>query len=160
MWHVTCDRWEEVNLLSKFQVPSLNGLEFLMCRRLGGNGSVIESVCDKGVCRTAPATPGLLKTRHIFPNVRVNTWTGLYQIGKHIWQIVLNHNYLWQGYINQSIIYFKTVDLLDETCFPIVNLRLAKATCVYLTSHGSEFRLQVWIYMATLWPYVTLTLHG
>ena len=26
MWHVTCDMWREVNILSKFQVPSSYGL--------------------------------------------------------------------------------------------------------------------------------------
>ena len=62
MWHVTCDTWHvthntwhvgEMKLLWTFQVPSFNGLGVMMFRRLGGKGS--------GICRTAPATPGLLK---------------------------------------------------------------------------------------------------
>ena len=40
-WHVTCDMLLGGNIISKFQLPS-------------------SSINYKGVCRTAPATPGLL----------------------------------------------------------------------------------------------------
>ena len=72
MWHMTCDMWhvtcdmthhmwhfvgDEHSL--KFQVPSFYGSWFRISWRLG----LTESIIDKGVCRTAPATPGLLNTR-------------------------------------------------------------------------------------------------
>ena len=56
MWHVICDTWQlihdtwsEVNILSKFQVSSSYGL-----------GVKVFWISEEGVCRTAPATPGLL----------------------------------------------------------------------------------------------------
>ena len=62
---MTCDKWGEVNLLSKLQVPSFKGLGFMMFLRLGGKGSLNELINDKGVFRIALATPGLLKSIHI-----------------------------------------------------------------------------------------------
>ena len=61
-WHVTHDTWCGVNILSKFQLSSSNGLGFMMLWISGGKGSVTRSVNDEAVCRTAPATPGLLNT--------------------------------------------------------------------------------------------------
>ena len=71
MWHVTYDTWWGVNILSKFQLPSSYGLGVMIIRSFGGKGSLTESINewinDKGDCRTAPATPGLLvfKTTNI-----------------------------------------------------------------------------------------------
>ena len=64
-WHVTCDTWWGVNILSKFQLPSSNGLGFMISWRLGGKGSwlnewINELIKDEAVCRTVPATPGVL----------------------------------------------------------------------------------------------------
>ena len=52
MWHMT-GGW--LNLLSKCQVPSTYGLGVKFSEDIS-----TESVNDKGVCRTAPATLGLL----------------------------------------------------------------------------------------------------
>ena len=72
MWHVTCDmwhgtpdRWWEVNILSKFQVPSSYGLGVKIFWRYFGKRVtqfINLSINNKGVCRTAPATPGPLIT--------------------------------------------------------------------------------------------------
>ena len=42
MWHVTCDTQSVVNIVSKFQIPSSNGLGFMMSWRLGGKWSLSE----------------------------------------------------------------------------------------------------------------------
>ena len=64
MWHMTCDMLWGVNILSTFPLPSFYGLWFMIFWRLGGKGSrtdlINQLINDKGVCRTAPATPGLL----------------------------------------------------------------------------------------------------
>ena len=56
MWHMTRDRWGQVNLLSNFQLSSSYGLGVKVFWRYFHKSSVI-------VCRTAPATPGLLNTK-------------------------------------------------------------------------------------------------
>ena len=52
------------NIVYKFQVPSFHGLVVMMFWRLGGKGSLTDwltyLISDGGVCRTAPATAGLL----------------------------------------------------------------------------------------------------
>ena len=59
-WHLTCDlRWG-VNILTKFHLSSPYGLDVKTFWRFGGKGSETECMSDKGVRRTAPATPGLL----------------------------------------------------------------------------------------------------
>ena len=76
MWHVTCDTWHVkhyiwhvtrytqrvVNIVSKLYFSSR--LWLMIFGRFGGKGSLNQwmnqSLNDKGVCRTAPATPGLL----------------------------------------------------------------------------------------------------
>ena len=60
MWHMTSDMWQVVgvNILSKFQLPS--GLVKTVFWRLGGKGWLYQLINDKGVSRTALATPGLL----------------------------------------------------------------------------------------------------
>ena len=59
-WHVTCHTWRKVKILSKFQVLSPNGLGVKVELRLGGKGQVIYWMNHYGVCRTAPASLGLL----------------------------------------------------------------------------------------------------
>ena len=66
-WHMTCDTWKvgEVDLLSKFQLPSFYGLGVKVFWRYVHKGSLTDwlnsfIMNDKGVCRTAPATQGLL----------------------------------------------------------------------------------------------------
>ena len=57
-------RWGEVNLLSKFQHPSTYGLGvnvFWTYFQKGWLSQLINQlISDKGVCRIAPATSGLL----------------------------------------------------------------------------------------------------
>ena len=60
-WHMTCDMWG-VNILYKVQLPSSYGVWFMIFWKFGGKGSQTEWMTDEGVCRTAPATHGLLKT--------------------------------------------------------------------------------------------------
>ena len=68
-WHVTGDTWQmtrendtsqDMNIVSTFQVPSSNGLVFMVYWRFGGKGWLTRLIKYKGVCRTDPATPGLL----------------------------------------------------------------------------------------------------
>ena len=54
------DRWGAVSLLSKFQLPSSNCLGGMMFLGSGGKSTLNNLISDKGVCRKAPATPGLL----------------------------------------------------------------------------------------------------
>ena len=76
MWHVTCDTrivthhiwqmvWCEHSL--KISAPSSYGLWVMVCWRFREKGSLNEwinqSINDKGVCWTAPATGGLLKVK-------------------------------------------------------------------------------------------------
>ena len=61
---MTHDTWCGVNILSKFQLSSSNGLGFMMLLISGGKGClnqlINQSISDEAVCKTAPATPGLL----------------------------------------------------------------------------------------------------
>ena len=57
MRHLTFDMWWEVNILSEFQAYGLGVKVFW---RFGGKGLLADLMCNGGVCRTAPATPGLL----------------------------------------------------------------------------------------------------
>jgi hypothetical protein len=54
-WQVTGDTWCGVNIMSKFQLSSSNGLEAV--EYLEEKDDLMN---DEAVCRTAPATPGLL----------------------------------------------------------------------------------------------------
>ena len=65
MWHMTQDTKGLVNIASKFQVPSSNSLGVMMFWRLAGKGSLTEwmnQFDEKGVCRTATTSLGLLAT--------------------------------------------------------------------------------------------------
>ena len=59
-WNITHDTWCGVNILSKFQLSSSNGLGFMMLWISGGKGSLTQWINHEAVCRTAPATPGRL----------------------------------------------------------------------------------------------------
>ena len=61
-WHMTWDIFGGVNILSKFQLPSSYCLWFMILWRSGGKGWLNESMNYEAVYRTAPATPGLLKS--------------------------------------------------------------------------------------------------
>ena len=63
MWHVTHDRLGKVNLLLKVQLPSSYSLRVKVYWRYFHRPSLNpsnQSISDKGICRTSPATPGLL----------------------------------------------------------------------------------------------------
>ena len=77
-WHLTCDTWWGVNILLKLQLSSSYGLGIMMFWGSGGKGSVNESVSNGGVCRTSPATPGLLIIYCRWPSVK---YAGLMKIG-------------------------------------------------------------------------------
>ena len=63
--HVTCTTQGVMSIISKFQVPSSNGLGVLMFWRFGGKAWVTELLIDKSVCRAAPDTPGLLNSNNV-----------------------------------------------------------------------------------------------
>ena len=60
MWHVTCDTWRGVNFLSKFQLPRSFSLGWTVSWRFWTKGWFNEWMSDKGLWRTARASPGLL----------------------------------------------------------------------------------------------------
>ena len=68
MWHVTHDRWQwydrwwEVNLLSKFQLSTFYALGVNIFLEYVHKAWLNELMSHKGVCRTAPASRGLLIT--------------------------------------------------------------------------------------------------
>ena len=77
-WHMTCDMFRGVNILSKFQLPSSYRLWFMIIWRSGGKGWLTELLNywmnHEAVYRTAPATPGLLKTLYC---IRIRTRQGM-----------------------------------------------------------------------------------
>ena len=77
MWHLTLDRYGEVNLLSKCQLPSSYRLGMKVCWRyteLFPQSTLNDWINDGGVFRTALATPGLLNIHCICDHA--NTWGG------------------------------------------------------------------------------------
>ena len=58
-WHMTHDTFRGVNILSKFQLPSSYIMKIWRKRM---NRLINQLINDEAVYRTAPATPGLLKT--------------------------------------------------------------------------------------------------
>ena len=65
IWYVTCDTLWGVNILTKFQLPSSYGLKTVFWKYFH-KGSVSLLINYKGVCRSAPATPGLLITTYMY----------------------------------------------------------------------------------------------
>ena len=59
--HGTHDMWQAVNIVSTFQGPCFNGLGFMFFF-LKKDHSLHQWIIDRGVCRTAIATLGLLKS--------------------------------------------------------------------------------------------------
>ena len=55
--HLTCDTWWGVNIISKCQLSSSQGLGAMMFLRFGGKDHLINRI----VCRTAPDAQSLLK---------------------------------------------------------------------------------------------------
>ena len=76
-WHMTCDwwhmthyRWGEVNILSKFQLPSSYALGVKVFLRYLYKGWLTQLInywnSDIGVCKTASPTPGLLNKEILY----------------------------------------------------------------------------------------------
>ena len=62
MWHMTCDRWGEVNLLKNFSSLALTVWEWRCSEDLEEKYVwIYYRINDKGIDRTTPATPGLLR---------------------------------------------------------------------------------------------------
>ena len=61
-----CDTWHVVwvNILSKFQLRSSYGLGETILWRYFHNGPASNLINEEGVCRTAPAKPGLSNRKH------------------------------------------------------------------------------------------------
>ena len=82
MWHMTCDMCHVtcfgVNILSKFQLPSSYGLWQYFEDLEEKDDWVNELISDKGVCRTAPVTLGLLI---IGQRSKTSWWRVCYQRG-------------------------------------------------------------------------------
>ena len=83
----------------KMLLISSNGLGFMMSGRLEGKGWLIEwinqSISYKAICRTAPATPGLLTRSHRFslnPEGHLNRIVG----SKEGWVYLLEELH-WEG---------------------------------------------------------------
>ena len=56
-----------MNIPSKFQLPSSSGLGLTVFGRYFHKPSLTYLANDKALCRTAPATPGLLKNKENIP---------------------------------------------------------------------------------------------
>ena len=59
-WHITCDMWCAVNIPAKCQFPRSCGLGDTVSWRYFHKGWLSLLKNHRGVCRTAPTTPGLL----------------------------------------------------------------------------------------------------
>ena len=67
-WHITCDMLWGVNILSKFQLPSFYCLWFMIFEDLEEKAHGLNELINyEGVCRTAPANPGLLNMTVFVP---------------------------------------------------------------------------------------------
>ena len=74
------DRLGEVNILSKFQLSSSYGLGVTVHWRYFHKGSVTDLIINKGVCRTAPATLGLLNMSYYrLLTLADKKWIGKYR---------------------------------------------------------------------------------
>ena len=62
-WHMTHDTLWEVNIVSRIQLPSSYGFgvkAFLQILRIRMTDWINPAISNKGICRTALDTPGLL----------------------------------------------------------------------------------------------------
>ena len=97
MWHGTHDRWGEVNLLPKCQLPCFYGLGVKVFWRYFYKGWETQLTSDKGVCRTALATPGLL---NIIPNrVRKSQISKHFEIALLVQKLQLQKCWLGRFYL-------------------------------------------------------------
>ena len=91
MWHTTCDTQHATHNMRhvvggehslKFQLPSSYGLWFMISWRLGGKGwpteLINESMNYEAVYRTAPGTPGPLKTRNVIKKLTSNPQVAIF----------------------------------------------------------------------------------
>ena len=69
-WHVTCDMLWGVNILSKCQLPSSYSLGGKVIWQSEGKYQLFNELINyEAVCRTAPATPGLLNILCIISSI-------------------------------------------------------------------------------------------
>ena len=113
MWHMTCDRWEEVNLLSKFRLPSSYGLGVKLFGRYFQKGWLAdwfnESVAK--VIVDPPRLHRVLLKRGVLSYVKVSlTWAFMWRIHPNCWLffpiffVDLTHRFLARvGYATQPI---------------------------------------------------------
>ena len=109
-WHMACDMLWRVNILSKFQLPSSYGLWFNISWRLGGKGWRTDWLNHVGVCRTAPATPGLLiiGTR--------DTCHGAWHLTQDMWQVSYD---TWHKGLVNIVLDFRSLaqTVSEQWCF-------------------------------------------
>ena len=74
MWHVTRGSQKMMKFVSKFQPSFSNGFGVMIFWRFGGKASVTDLINDGGVCRTTPATPGLLIICVISVILKAHIW--------------------------------------------------------------------------------------
>ena len=109
-WHMTHDIWHMVggvNILSKFQLSSSNGLGFMMLWISWGKGLINQSISHGGVCRTAPATPGLLnRAREKTKTVLKSHWHG-----EQLGNMAINWSWLihFKNHPNATVVIVVTV---------------------------------------------------
>ena len=107
MRHVTLQlthgTWLVVNIVSKCQVPSSNGLGFMLLWIFGRKGLVNLSISYKGVCRTARATPGLLKKIELHREIKRNVCNKVEPIGKMSICLYLVSGPLWKVFLAENL---------------------------------------------------------
>ena len=149
MWHVTCDTrqvicdmWRVIYMVSKFQVPSSNGLRDIRFCRYFHKPSVISPASDGGVCRTAPATPGLLS---IWNTALAEEGIPLW----YFWQEIYLHGLGWNGidvcFILESaflVLNFFFLSILLKNHFFFICLTWVKLTTLVVALHRAGSRGQ------------------
>ena len=117
-----------VNILSKFQLPSSYGFGQTASWRFWTKGSpnkrMIELMNQKAVCRTAPATPGMLNTHPLWPRVIVKfpkyVWFTVGFFFLCIYIIILILIYWILSGKNQYHIYFRPLYLNLKHTYPFL----------------------------------------
>ena len=98
-----------VNIVSKFQVRSSNGLVVMMFWRLGGKEWLSELFYPEGVCRTAPATLGLVNMSEILIS---STWNQ--KKFSVFWNIFLIHCFSWNVSTHLALQCFRCLFRMDN----------------------------------------------
>ena len=101
MWHLTCDTWWGVNILSKLQLLTYYSLELTVCWKFWTKGWLNQLINNLGVCRTAPATLGLV----------TGLVAGIY-FKKGFWNVVKDRKHLVSRH-NESNIQTWNIKLWD-----------------------------------------------